>query len=449
MVAITAAFAITAVVTAALIFRFVREEVHRTNILDLGGVSFQPTEKPDNLGVVTPQQENPETSPLLDVPDWDGGSRVNVLIMGLDYRDWEANSGPPRSDTMIVLTIDPVTQTGGMLSIPRDLWVNIPGFEPSKINDAYAFGEGARLPGGGPELATRTVEEFLGININYYAQVDFYTFIAFIDYIGGICLDVQEPIELEVIGKPVDVKLEPGEACMKGDLLLAYIRNRSTGDGDFGRAARQQQVLIAIRDKLVHPRAQRILLSDPYGLWEIFSQGIRTNIPPDDAIRLGTLAMKINPAAIERKVIAPPDHVIPETLPNGQYVLKPITANIRILRDELFTSSQAAGVTLGLDAAQLMEAEDAKIAVYNGSTVSGLAGSTQEFLLGLGVNVVEIGNFNQVPATTIYDYTGNPYTIKYLVELMGIQNARIFNSYDPASQVDVAVVVGSEWAPPP
>ncbi len=96
-------------------------------------------------------------------PAWDGASRITVLIIGLDYRDYVANEGPPRSDTMMLLTIDPLTKTAGMLSIPRDMWVNIPGYGYGRINMAYFYGEGSKLPGGGPELARKTVEQFIGV----------------------------------------------------------------------------------------------------------------------------------------------------------------------------------------------------------------------------------------------------------------------------------------------
>ena len=68
---------------------------------------------------------DPELGPT--PPPWDGTNRVSLLVMGLDYRDWQAGEGPPRTDTMILFTVDPINRTAGMLSIPRDLWVNIPG----------------------------------------------------------------------------------------------------------------------------------------------------------------------------------------------------------------------------------------------------------------------------------------------------------------------------------
>ncbi|NOH04392.1 MAG: LCP family protein [Chloroflexi bacterium] len=105
---------------------------------------------------------------------------------------------------MILFTIDPGSKTAGMLSIPRDMWVNIPGFGYSRINTAYPSGEGARSPGGGPELAKKTVSQFLGVPVHYYVQVDFNVFVRMVDElvkIGG-CIYVQptEKMTLDPIG---------------------------------------------------------------------------------------------------------------------------------------------------------------------------------------------------------------------------------------------------------
>ena len=154
----------------------------------------------------TPVPDAESLPPPIAIPDsdlppaWDGASRINILIIGLDYRDWVAGEGAPRSDTMIVLTVDPLTKTAGILSVPRDMWVNIPGFGYGRINMAYFHGEGNRLPGGGPELAGRSVELFLGVPIQYHAQVDFYTFVELIDLIGGIEIYNDEDLRLDPVG---------------------------------------------------------------------------------------------------------------------------------------------------------------------------------------------------------------------------------------------------------
>ena len=135
----------------------------------------------------------PVEIPGMSLPEpWDGASRVNILFLGLDYRDWEAGEGAPRSDTMILFTVDPLSKTAGIITIPRDLWVNIPGFGYSRINTAYSSGEGNKLPGGGPGLAIKTVEQLLGVPIQYFAQVDFLAFEEAIDAMGGLYICIPE-----------------------------------------------------------------------------------------------------------------------------------------------------------------------------------------------------------------------------------------------------------------
>ncbi len=133
-----------------------------------GGIAASgPVFNPEGTPIATGEAIPPEVSAPVNVPPptWDRGSRVNVLFIGIDARDWEANASAPRSDTMILFTIDPVSNTAGMLSIPRDMWVNIPGFGYGRINTAYNLGEAYKLPGGGPGLAMKTVEQFLGVPV--------------------------------------------------------------------------------------------------------------------------------------------------------------------------------------------------------------------------------------------------------------------------------------------
>jgi LCP family protein required for cell wall assembly len=451
------ALVFAAVITAVLVFQFVREMVTTATIVELPGIDIQPAAEGSGGGDASPDEPYIPPQPVSEVPDltlptWDGSSRVNILVMGLDAADWYSveRDGPPKTDSMILATYDPATESAAMLSIPRDLWVNVPGFGQNKINQAYALGEGARVPGGGAGLAAKTVEEFIGVEIHYYAQIDFQAFIDFIDFIGGVCVQVENHIELEIPGKFIDVPLEPGRHCMKGRHLLAYIRNRYVNDGDFDRSRRQQQVIIAIRDAMLTNEAQAMILDDPLGIWNIFSSGIQTNIPFDSAFSLGLDALKINPAQIGQYVLAPPEYVQHATSPDGlQEILKPMTSNIRILRDEIFSTGAMAGpVAAGGDPVELMKTEAATVGVYNASGVSGLAGLTEAYLKTLGINIVDVGNASYVNLTTIYDYTGNPYTVQFLVDLMGINKTRIFNSYDPNSTIDVRLELGDDWRVP-
>src|SRR5512135_2604555 len=194
-------------------------------------------------------------APPVEYPQWDGGSRINIVFFGLRGGETAGEDCPLCTDTIIVFTVDPVTKTAGMISVPRDMFVNIPGFGYSRINTAWTSGEGAKLPGGGPGLAMRTVSQFLGVPIQYYVQVSFDTFTSFINMIGGIDVYNDEKLILDPSGSGLDhFKLTCcGIRHLDGKLALAYSRTRHTKDGDVDRSRRQQKVILAIRDKVLSP----------------------------------------------------------------------------------------------------------------------------------------------------------------------------------------------------
>ncbi|MDA1329526.1 MAG: LCP family protein [Chloroflexi bacterium] len=441
---LVSAFLVAGLITAALAFNLVRGFIATTTSIQLPGLALQQGEtNGDPSGPSNVQQIGPQLAP------WDGKSRVTILVMGLDYRDWEAGQGAPRTDSMILLTIDPVTKTAGILSVPRDLWVEVPGFGHQKINAAYQLGEGSRLPGGGPGLAVETVEQFLGITINYYAQIDFTAFERFIDEIGGVKIEITKKIKVQVIGEEDLIKLEPGRYTLPGNIALAYARSRHTEDGDFDRARRQQQLIIGIRNQLLRPDVQALILGDGIRVYQELSSGVNTNMSFTQILQLGLLAAEVKLDNIQTAVIAPPDQVTLGTSPDGLSILKPITQNIRLLRDQIFSSgSVRSAVARNSESSQLMQMEAAIIALYNGSGIEGLAGSTQAYLQGLGLTIATTGTADPVGGTTIFDYTGNPYTIAYLVEVMGVQHTRIYSRYDPNSQIDMEVIIGPDWAIP-
>jgi len=397
-------------------------------------------------------------------PPWDGASRVTILIIGLDYRDWLAAQetpeiqGPPRSDTMILLTIDPISKTAGMLSIPRDMWVNIPGgFGYGKINTAYALGEAYKLPGGGPGLAMKTVENFIGVPIQYYAQIDFGAFTQMIDEIGGLDIDVSETITLDPIGQHNTVyDLPPGRYHFDGQLVLAYARARYTEGGDVDRANRQQQVIFAIRDKVLSLNILPTLVAKAPALYQELSSGIHTNLSLDDAMKLGVLSLQIPQANIKKGVIDYSMMTI-GTSPGGLDIFKPIPDKIRELRDGVFGGGALSPMATG-DQAQLLRDEGARVAVMNaGSGISGLAQSAADFLTSQGMNVALIGNPIEHPEfpifyyadeyTTVVDYSGKPYALRYLMSLMGLGSGQIQLKYTPNSPVDVVIFLRGEWQP--
>jgi len=397
--------------------------------------------------------------PVASVPDanlppaWDGASRITVLLIGLDYRDYLANDGPPRSDTMIVLTIDPLSKTAGMMSIPRDMWVNIPGFGYSRINTAYSSGEGSKLPGGGPELARKTVEQFLGVPIQYYAQIDFGTFVEFIDLIGGIDIDNQEDLRLDPVGSGKDKIILKccGIRHLNGEKTLAYVRFRKDKEGDVARSQRQQKVILGIRNVVLAPENFPVLLGKARQFYEEFSAGIKTNMPFDTALQLGVLARDIPIESIKQGVIDYTMVAFDDVTLGGQNanVMKPLPDKIRELRDQVFT----AGGPLSPLAAQgdptaLMKADGARVRLLNGSYTPGLDVNTGNYFLAQGLAVTEVGAANQAyDRTVIVLHSPKLYTLKYLQAVFGITSStQIVINPDPASTVDIEVFLGNDWA---
>jgi LCP family protein required for cell wall assembly len=421
-----------------------------SNCSTLASNNPQATPVPGTEGTpgVTTNDGTPSASvPQLDLPaPWDGASRVTVLVIGLDYRDWQAGEGAPRSDTMILLSIDPVSKTAGMLTIPRDLWVNIPGFGYGKINTAYSLGEGNKLPGGGPGLAAKTIENVIGVPITYYAQVDFSTFETFVDAIGGIKVTPTETIDIQPMNTEQHWILKQGETVtLDGALALAYARNRYASEDDVGRSKRQLQVIMGIRERVTNPSYWPGLVANAKPLYDKLSSGINTNMSFDTAMRLGLLAKDISLESIQKGVIDYTMVLIAKS-PDGLDILIPLPDKIRELRDQIFSASGTLSPMAQGDPLALMQAEGARVSVLNASGVSGLAARTGEYLTGQGMNVVNTGNPSEYPGTTvIIDHSGKPYALKYLMQLMNVGPNQIRIKFDPNATADIEILIGPDW----
>ena len=380
------------------------------------------------------------------IEPWDGSKRINVLFMGLDFRDWEAGD-IPRTDTMILLSLDPVNMTAGMLSIPRDMWVNIPGYDHAKINTGYYLGELNKLPGGGPQMAMDTVEEFLGIPIDYYAQVDFMTFVNFIDKVGGLDIKIEEEITVGILGeKDKDVKIYPGVQNLSGLEVLGYARSRYTAGGDFDRAKRQQYVIMTMREQFLTFNMLPVLVSKAPELYQEFSSGIKTNLSLDQIIRLANLALQIPAENIHQEVIGP-DVVYNGKSPDGLDILIPIPDEIRLLRDNIFTNkAQLSPINSGKSIADLVSEEGARVVVYNGTQDTSISSRTTAYLRQNGINVIEEGVADQIYGTsTILLYNAKPYTLSFLSDLINIPAGSIYNRFAPDTYADMLIIIGNDW----
>jgi len=421
-----------------LLYVTVKDMVAHSQLPSLAQASLPPIVREERKSNISTAGE-----PL---PDWERKERVNILILGLDQREGEP--GPWRTDTMMVLTVDPENKTAGLLSIPRDLWVHIPAYDKwDRINTAHFWGELNKYPGGGPALAMKTVYEFLGEPIHYYIRVNFSGFVRAIDLIGGVDVYVEEDI-YDPKYPDNNYGYEPlyipaGQHHFDGEMALKYVRTRH-GSSDFDRLRRQQQVIMAARDRVMRLDLLPKLLPKLPQLMRELSDAVQTDLQLDELMRLAKLAGEIEPDHIQMAVIDS-SMTMPVKTPEGWDVLLPIPEKIRQLRNQFFASSTQ------LNEAQIedlnrLAAEGARIAVRNGTSTGSMAAHVAAFLREHNFQVVEYGNADRFDyrESLIIDYTGKSYTVRRLAQLFGIPPENVRPGSNPQGEVDVCLIIGED-----
>jgi LCP family protein required for cell wall assembly len=259
-------------------------------------------EQPSKSGPVITTVQPTDVPPIVAAPDSD--EPINILLLGSDTRP---DQGVTRTDAMILVHINPASGRVSLLSLPRDLWVQIPGFGHQRINAAYPIGEKQLGPGYGGALAKETLSGLVGVPVQHFLLVDFEGFKKVIDTIGGITIDV--PKAIDDPSYPTDdyqtiaVHFNPGPQHLDGEHALIYARTRHA-DSDFGRNQRQQQVLMAIFQSV---RDQGLLsqltnLDDYTGALRDY---VRTDISRSDMLRLARMAGGFKSDSIQRYAIGP------------------------------------------------------------------------------------------------------------------------------------------------
>ena len=268
---------------------------------------------------------------------WDGQSRFTILAMGLDRRPGETGLAY-RTDTMMLISIDPNSDTIGILSVPRDLYVEVPGYNQlQRVNSPMVLGE-LQQPGYGPRLAMQTVQYNLGIRVHEYIAVDFNAVITVVDAIGGIDIDVPYDVidyqmpDLYYGYDPLIVRA--GLQHMNGYTALRYARTRH-GDSDFQRAERQQQVINAIRDQVMNFNMLPQLIINAPGMLSQLSENVYTGLTVDQMIQLA-LYVKDIPSANIRTGVIDGRYIMPYTTPQGASVLVPNRSMLGELLIEVF-----------------------------------------------------------------------------------------------------------------
>ncbi|HEU4323710.1 MAG TPA: LCP family protein [Roseiflexaceae bacterium] len=258
-----------------------------------------PTEVPEVQVDLSKPEPTPAPTPV-PAPD----DPVNILLLGTDARPGEEVS---RTDAIIVVHIDPRTDRVSMLSLPRDLWVSVPGYGKARINAAYPIGEKSFGKHYGPAMAKQTVSKLLDIPIHHFVLVNFDGFKTLIDRLGGITIDV--PKEIDDPSYPTEdyrtikVHFDSGPQQMDGDRALIYARTRHA-DSDFGRNQRQQQVLMAIFDR-VRERGVLSQITSLDDYTDALRDSIRTDVTKNDMLSLTSLVPRLSPERVARFAIEP------------------------------------------------------------------------------------------------------------------------------------------------
>jgi len=326
--------------------------------------------------------------------------RINVLVLGMGGVTHE---GPYLTDTIILVSLKPSTKQVALLSIPRDLWVPIPGYGWGKINSANAIGESK--DGRGAQLASLVVSKIFNLPIHYFIRIDFFGFKELIDALGGI--DVYVERSFTDYFYPTNnfgyktISFTKGWEKMNGERALEFVRSRhgtNGEDSDFARMKRQQKVIFAIKKKIDEIN----ILKDPKKAWIIFNllkKYFSTNLSFDEMMKLARFFKDVNEEKIINKVLeADNSSPLYSEIINGMYVLKTRTGNF----DEL------AEIAKNIFEKEIVreKKEKPKIILLNGTFIDGLARSKIE-ILSPHFEIIEIGNAKKrdYSRTIIYDLT--------------------------------------------
>lgn len=374
----------------------------------------------------------------------EGDGRVNILVIGTGG---EGHEGANLADVNMVVSVDPTNNQVSMLSIPRDLYLRIPGYYTTRINAAYALGESDPETTGAAVL-TETVEGLLDVDIHYFVAIDFKGFIEVVDRLGGITVDVPESINDPFIESSFGsgknrFKIAAGEQYMDGATALQYARSRKT-TSDFDRARRQQIVMQAVKQKVLSLGT----FSNPLKLADLIDavgSHVRTDIQIGEMLRMIEIAQSIDDASVRTAVLDnAPDGLLAAQNISGAAVLIPRAGLNNFSQIQRFVKSD-------LFADGFITKENASITVLNGTNVAGLAGRAADELEGLGYKITEVANANTQgqETTAIYDNSGGalPFTIKLLENRFGVSSrGRLDQQLGQTGVQDIVIVLGQDYA---
>ncbi len=365
---------------------------------------------------------------------------VNVLLLGSDRRPGRAF----RTDTILILSIHPRARGAALISVPRDLYVYLPGFNMQRINAALPLGDNYGYPGGGVQMLTDAIRYNLGLPIHYYAQVEMDGFRAIVDRLDGIDVHVtcsytdwrlEEPdLDPEQENNWELYTVPAGVVHMDGDYALWYARARSRSS-DFDRARRQQEVLRAI-----HRRALRLgILPELPSLYNELIDSVSTNMSLTDMLRLAPLAARIDSARVRSRFIGR-DQVTSWRTPTGGQVVLPKREEIELLLREALDFEEVSPT---------LPEQDYLIEIQNGSSQQNWDTLAAERLTYAGFRTRELrGDASRQSRSRLIDYgRASVSTRNSILSALGLPASILEEGESTGGEAAYRLIVGNDFDP--
>ncbi|MCB9135278.1 MAG: LCP family protein [Anaerolineales bacterium] len=400
-----------------------------------------PTATPTITGTLPPTfTPVPTLTPItplsLGTPFPTGGKEiVNVLLLGADYSGTGIIS---RTDTIIIASIRPGDRMVSLISIPRDLYVDIPGRGMNRINTAFVYGELDHYPGGGKALLLDTIHNNLGITIDHIAMVNFDGFRQIVDTLGGVDVPLACPFADYRLNAATQslywYSVGPGVVHMDGYTALWYARSRMSSN-DFDRGRRQQEILRAIYNKAL----QLDIVPQIPSLYQNFQQVVLTDMELGDILSMVPLSLDVSSPRIRSYSVSGPTMVTSWITPGGAYVLLPNYDGIYYMLQE----------ALGPPAGEEVEHLRTVVQIRNESATANMDTLAAERMNYAGYQSLIIPSTGQYePTTLLYDLTldQDPVKSQELLALFGLSAANL-RSEPTGGDVAYRLVLGGDFYP--
>ncbi|OFW57456.1 MAG: hypothetical protein A2133_06725 [Actinobacteria bacterium RBG_16_64_13] len=373
------------------------------------------------------------SSTIVSVPEApESPSAMNLLVLGSDHQeDEEEKYG--RSDTIILVHVDPDNDYLSVLSLPRDLRVEVPGYGANKINAAFAY--------GGAALTIRTVEQATGVDINHYVEVSFDAFRDITDSLGGVYVDVDQRYynddpEFELI------KLAPGYQLLHGADALDYVRFRHDLNLDFGRMERQQAFLSAMREQAM---GWDLPLKLP-GLISALFDNITTDLGANDVLKLAYWGVRLDGNRIRRiSLFGSPEMVdgISYVLASDHAVANAVASFLTLPGTTAETGESASSTTTSIAVAKA-DLSGVEVDVLNANGRAGEAAAAGEWLKSLGATIVNVGNATERAKASRVEYSSDMSgKAKLVAAAVGIETVKWSDSVER-----VTAILGEDFSLP-